>query len=104
MNFTKISRFFILQVIIITTFAIIYEALEMYKPDLHFKGLHHNTSTFFDFLYFSVTTQTTVGFGDIVPNSTFTRIITMIQMMMSYMALGVADVLGGDVFSFRDYY
>lgn len=102
MNFGKIGRFFILQIIIITIFAIVYELLEKWKPNLHFKGLHYDTATFLDYLYFSVTTQTTVGYGDIVPNSLFTRIITMVQMLMSYIVLVVTDVVGSGVFSLKD--
>jgi len=36
-----------------------------------------NFSTFFDGVYFSVVTLTTVGFGDIAPVSTYGKIITM---------------------------
>jgi len=37
-----------------------------------------NFSTFFDGVYFSVVTLTTVGFGDIAPVSTYGKIITML--------------------------
>ena len=37
---------------------------------------------FLDFLYFSVITQTTVGYGDILPNSTTIRCIVMIQSIL----------------------
>ena len=104
MNFQKIGRFFILQIIIITIFAILYELLEIWKPNVHFKGLHHDTVTFLDFLYFSVTTQTTVGYGDIVPSSPLTRIITMVQMLMSYIVLVVTDIVGSGVLSLKDIY
>jgi hypothetical protein len=42
---------------------------------------------FFDFLYFSVVTGSTVGFGDIVPNSPWVRIVVMAEAI-----LGVAYV------------
>jgi hypothetical protein len=36
---------------------------------------------YLDFVYFSAMTQTTVGYGDIVPNSTFTRLLAAIQVL-----------------------
>lgn len=37
--------------------------------------------SFWDFLYFSVITQTTVGYGDVLPNTTLLRIIIIIQVL-----------------------
>jgi hypothetical protein len=36
---------------------------------------------YFDFVYFSAMTQATVGYGDIVPNNTFTRLLAAIQVL-----------------------
>lgn len=36
--------------------------------------------SFWDFLYFSTITQTTVGYGDVLPNSTLVRVVVMIQL------------------------
>lgn len=41
----------------------------------------------FDFLYFSVITQTTVGYGDILPNSTTVRKLVMSQVIIGYIML-----------------
>lgn len=38
--------------------------------------------SYWDFLYFSVITQATVGYGDILPNSTTVRIIVMLQVLV----------------------
>lgn len=40
-----------------------------------------------DFIYFSGITQTTVGFGDILPNSTRIRIVVLIQILWGYFLL-----------------
>jgi len=49
---------------------------------------------FFDFLYFSVITQTTVGYGDILPNSTHIRLIVMIQSLLGV----ILTVFGATLF------
>jgi Ion channel/Protein of unknown function (DUF1345) len=40
---------------------------------------------YWDFLYFSIITQTTVGFGDILPNSTSVRMLVSIQILCGYL-------------------
>jgi len=45
--------------------------------------------TFSDFLYFSLITQTTVGYGDILPNSTTIRRIVSLQVLVGYALLVV---------------
>jgi hypothetical protein len=42
-----------------------------------------------DFLYFSVITQTTVGYGDILPNSSIVRFIVMAQVLFGLLLIGV---------------
>jgi len=52
------------------------------------KGRNYN---FFDFLYFSVVTSTTLGYGDIVPGSRLARSTVMTQAIfsISYLAFGL---------------
>jgi hypothetical protein len=45
--------------------------------------------SFWDFLYFSVITQTTVGYGDILPNSTSVRMVVVLQILIAYVILVV---------------
>ena len=79
-----LTIFFIIQLISIFLFALIYNFLEKQEND-HFHGLNgnrdvsSNSSSYLDCLYFSVTTSTTVGFGDITPISRTARIVVMIQ-------------------------
>jgi uncharacterized membrane protein len=44
----------------------------------------------FDFLYFSLITQTTVGYGDILPNSTKVRAVVIVQILLGLFLLSVA--------------
>jgi len=45
---------------------------------------------YWDFLYFSVIVQTTVGFGDILPNTTIIRLLVAFQIFVGYFILVVA--------------
>ena len=45
--------------------------------------------TYIDFLYFSTITQATVGYGDILPNSSIVRIFVIIQVLIGLMLFGV---------------
>jgi hypothetical protein len=45
--------------------------------------------TFVDFLYFSVITQASVGYGDILPNSMSVRVLVMAQVLIGLLLLGV---------------
>ena len=79
---TKINNFSIIIGILIV-FAIIY-TIACPTTD-HWKGLNDlNDSTltdkFFNRLYFSLTTMTTIGFGDITPVSKTARSLVMLQM------------------------
>ncbi len=44
---------------------------------------------FWDFLYFSSTTITTLGYGDIIPNSKVIRMLTMLETIAGIFFLGV---------------
>ena len=53
---------------------------------------HCNTAepdvwSFWDFFYFSTIIQTTVGLGDILPNSTLVRMIVTTQVLIGYALL-----------------
>jgi voltage-gated potassium channel len=51
-----------------------------------------------DALYFTITVFATVGFGDIAPRSDLARILTMLQMIMDLVAVGlIAKILFGAV-------
>lgn len=43
---------------------------------------------FFDALYFSIVTQSTVGYGDLVPTNILTKSITMVQLLTVVAIIG----------------
>lgn len=45
--------------------------------------------SFWDFLYFSAISQTTVGYGDILPNATSVRLFVVLQILVGYAILVV---------------
>jgi hypothetical protein len=45
---------------------------------------------FWDFIYFSTVIQTTIGLGDILPNSTLVRKLVVLQVIIGYGLLSVA--------------
>lgn len=51
-----------------------------------------------DFLYFSAVTITTVGYGDILPNSTRVRSLVMAEALLGIVCIGafVSSLFGGD--------
>jgi len=73
----KTSHRIILYIILSLVFAFIYFQLE--HDD--FIGLN-KTSDFYDYVYYSITTQTTIGYGDIAPISKRARIISIIQALL----------------------
>jgi voltage-gated potassium channel len=81
-------NFLLTQVLGIIIFALIYFVLNKRSPRKHFKGLINNP--WFDMLYFSTVTQSTVGYGDIVPISKLARGIAIVQLLLVYAGLGVS--------------
>lgn len=45
-------------------------------------GQNPRVDSFFDAVYFTVSTMTTVGFGDVVPTTTAGRVVSMLMMIM----------------------
>ena len=49
-----------------------------------FEGKLAHPATLFDFVYFSVVTAGTVGFGDILPVSAEARLLVMSQILLTF--------------------
>jgi voltage-gated potassium channel len=65
-------------------FATVYLRISRASPDSFTEALGRT-----DALYFTVTVFATVGFGDIAPRSDLARIITMIQMIIGLITVGL---------------
>jgi hypothetical protein len=78
---------------LLLVFAAIYVVIARDDPDSFSEMLNRTGS-----LYFTLTVFATVGFGDIAPRSDVARILTMIQMIMDLVAVGlIAKILLGAV-------
>lgn len=71
----------------ILSFATDYTCLYQYNPD-NFSGVSAYSDTYiynlYQFTYFSVTTFSTVGYGDIAPVSEVARFVVMLEIFLSF--------------------
>jgi voltage-gated potassium channel len=72
-----------LLLITVSTYAILYEQFGLIQDG---KGVVTDPQ---DFLYFSVITWTTTGFGDIAPNPGQSRLIAASEALFGYIAMGL---------------
>ena len=72
------------HIFIIVLFALFYYALNKNIPDSFHYNKTHGDLTLLDFIYFSLVTQTTVGYGDIAPIHKYARMGCMLQLLTTY--------------------
>lgn len=68
------------NIVVVLVFTMIYYRLSKIN-DQHFKGLGKDSSIG-DALYFALTIQSTVGFGDIIPATPVARNFVMLQQFL----------------------
>ena len=79
--------------LLMVLYATIYSLISVNLPDSFSEVLNRTGA-----LYFTVTVFATVGFGDITPRTDLARLVTVSQMILGLVALGlVAKVLWGAV-------
>jgi len=69
---------------LLVVFAATYSVISHGRPDSFSEPLSRT-----DALYFALTVFATVGFGDIAPRTDVARIVTMIQMLVGLIAVGL---------------
>lgn len=74
----------LLRWMIVILFQILCYALLYSFMDLNFE----TERTWFSYIYFSVVTTTTLGYGDIIPVSTTAQFVSMSQVFLGYIMLG----------------
>ncbi|QHI36563.1 hypothetical protein IMCC3317_19260 [Kordia antarctica] len=92
-----LTLFGVLILLIVLSFSFDYHALYITDFDSFKTSLIENDSffrQFFEFLYFSLITFSSVGFGDIVPISVPGKIIVMLEVFLSFFVLvfGIANI------------
>ena len=93
-----LAAFLVGYLIIIFIFACFYAAAWQFDRATAFRGIDATRFTnFADFVYFSIVTMSTVGYGDVIPANTLTRAIACIEVILGVgwvtVVLGVAAAL-----------
>lgn len=77
---------------LIITFSVINLSLDTLHGDLNLRpafDFGSGAASIINALYFSVITMTTVGYGDIIPQTTIARTVVAFECLTSYILLGV---------------
>ena len=82
----QLSLIISFPIITLSTFIIIFA--ELYKwAGIKYTGSEQLTITNFEYVYFSMITMTTVGYGDFVPGDQFGRAIAAFEALSGYVVL-----------------
>lgn len=82
--------------LLVVVFASVYSLVSRFGIESHFRvALEMRPLSFAESLHFSITTLSTVGYGDIVPLTSLTRTIAAIQVVCGTLLLlfGVSEIL-----------
>lgn len=79
-------------------FAFVYTAMSLLMPDaFDLRGMTANrVEDFRDYIYFSYTTLTTIGYGDMVPTNPYTRMTAVLEGIAGtlYVVIMIARLVG----------
>tara|TARA_Y100000389_G_scaffold126825_1_gene124147 strand:- start:474 stop:770 length:297 start_codon:yes stop_codon:yes gene_type:complete len=86
MVYEKLASKTLAYFVISCFFAKAYQILNETTNMIHFNGLNEN-SNFFNYLYFSLTTTTSVGYGDIYPISGIAKALVVYHQFLIILEL-----------------
>ncbi|MCH1429520.1 MAG: two pore domain potassium channel family protein [Chlamydiales bacterium] len=81
-----------LYILIGMTWAVFYQLIEYFHPGSFYIDAQHNLDralTWSDFIFFSFTTLTTLGYGDISPVSSYARSLSIIEALTGVVFIAV---------------
>jgi hypothetical protein len=85
----KHNFFIFSHMIFILLFSLIYYLIYLYDNNTFSIHKKDENISFMDFLYFSLVTQTTVGYGGIIPTKNITRMINLVQLLTIYGVIAI---------------
>ena len=87
-------KFFLRNIILILIFSCIYFIAFKYIDNSYYFSdeMKEKKVSFIDFLFFSICTQTTIGFGNIVPRHDLIKILISLQLLIS-IALIITSII-----------
>jgi hypothetical protein len=89
----KIFKYKFIQIngIVFVIFLFIYSLLYKLDKEFHFNyDKSYNMTSVIDVIYFTIATQTTIGYGDITPRSKLAKICMIIHISSVIILLGIA--------------
>ena len=91
-NLVNILKYKFVQfnILVFSIFFLLYWILYKFNKEYHFTfDKSYNLNSALDVAYFTVVTQTTIGYGDIIPRSQFAKLIMIIHMGVTIIGLGL---------------
>ncbi len=86
--------------LVVYLFAVLYRTASILDSRAYFVNGTLGSLSFFDAFYFSITTASTVGFGDITPASVWAKSLVMVEIILSLayaaflLSVGAARLMG----------
>ena len=74
--------FLVFHIALTVSFTLVYYRLSQDEFTKHFNGIKRNDDAFINSLYFSFTTLSTVGYGDISPKSRIAKMLVMLHQIL----------------------
>lgn len=92
-----LTLFAVLIILIVLSFSADYQALYTLSSENFKSTISLNSSfipQFFEFIYFSLITFSSVGFGDVVPLTISGKLLVMMEVFLSFLVLvfGIANI------------